>query len=195
MKEGIFGGTFDPPHIGHLIAAESARESLGLDRIRFIPAAVPPHKRRPDITPGEKRLEMVRLAIRGNPAFIADDRELRREGTSYTIETIRDLRREFPGVEFTLLIGMDNIQEFRLWKDPEKIRSLAEVAALSRPGAGGIGGPESGGEFRVVTIPLIEVSSSAVRRLVSEGRSIRYLVPPAVEEMIIREGLYGHSPT
>jgi len=194
MKEGIFGGTFDPPHIGHLIAAESARESLGLDRIRFIPAAVPPHKRRPDITSGEKRLEMVRLAIQGNPAFIADERELRRKGTSYTIETIRELREELPGIEFTLLIGMDNLQEFRLWKEPEKIRTLAEVVALSRPGAVALGGVENGGGFRVVTIPLIEVSSSAIRRLVREGRSIRYLVPQEVEEMIMREGLYVHSP-
>jgi nicotinate-nucleotide adenylyltransferase len=137
---------------------------------------------------------MVRLAIQGNPAFIADERELRRKGTSYTIETIRELREELPGIEFTLLIGMDNLQEFRLWKEPEKIRTLAEVVALSRPGAVALGGVENGGGFRVVTIPLIEVSSSAIRRLVREGRSIRYLVPQEVEEMIMREGLYVHSP-
>ncbi len=190
MKEGIFGGTFDPPHIGHLIAAESARAALGLDRIRFIPAAVPPHKRtRKDITPAPIRLEMVKRAIAGNPRFVVDDRELKRKGPSYTVETLEELTGEFPGTEFTLLIGMDNLPDFHTWRDPARIRSLAVVAVMSRPAVERPPRKQDG--FRLVPIPLIEVSSSSIREMVRQGRSIRYLVPRRVEGMIVRERLYS----
>ncbi len=193
MKEGIFGGTFDPPHIGHLIAAESARRALELDRIRFIPAAVPPHKRgRTDITPAPVRLEMVKRAVAGNPGFLVDDQELKRKGPSYTVDTIQQLCTEFPSTEFTLLIGMDNLADFPAWKEPERIRSLAKVVVLSRPAVEKP--PRKREGFRLVTIPLIEVSSSSIRQMVRQGRSIRYLVPERVVEVIVRERLYGYSP-
>jgi nicotinate-nucleotide adenylyltransferase len=193
MKEGILGGTFDPPHMGHLIVAESARQSLGLDRIRVIPAGAPPHKNDGEVTAGRIRREMVEHAVAGNALYLVDGREIERSGPSYTVDTLTELRREQPGTQFTLLIGMDNATEFATWRDPERILELVNVAALWRPGDA----RELEGDFRdriaVVRTPLIEISSSDIRARVRAGLSIRYLVPECVERDIKEMGLYRGS--
>lgn len=191
MRTGIFGGTFDPPHMGHLIAAEAARELLHLDLVRVIPAAVSPHKLQLESSPAAMRLKMTLLAFGGNPAFLIDDRELRREGPSYMVDTLVELHRESPRDEFYLMIGKDNIAEFGTWKEPEKIFQMCSVVSLNRTW-------RQGREFAILyddriqhlDTPLVDVSSSIIRQRVREGRSIRYLVPQAVGRYILQHKLY-----
>ncbi len=192
MKIGVFGGTFDPPHIGHLIPVEAAREILGLDYVRIVPAGLSPHKIGREGSSAATRLEMVRLAFGGNRSFIIDERELRREPPSFMVDTLEELHAEFPGDTLYLLLGTDNLPDFGTWKDPERILGLAEVIALARP-ATGISANESALSSRIkhLDTPLVEVSSSSIRALLSEGKSIRYLVPDAVRDYIIRNHLYG----
>ena len=192
MKIGIFGGTFDPPHVGHLIVAEHVRERLELEKVIFIPAVIPPHKRqRPDITAAEHRLKMVRRAIAGNPSFDLSDLEIRRGGISFTVDTLKDLRTHHPSDELYLLIGMDNVHDFKTWKDPEMIKRISHVVVMTRPGF------QPGVELRtelkgmnVCEVPEIGISSSEIRGLVALGRSVRYLVPPSVLEYICEYHLY-----
>lgn len=187
MNVGLFGGTFDPPHVGHLIAAQDACNALSLDRFLFIPAASPPHKLERNLTSPEIRSEMLRAALAGNDTFEICDIELRRSGPSYTVDTLRQLRAELPDATFFLLLGVDQIREFSTWREPDAIRRLAHVVMLTR--AGGEGGP---GDFvhDVVPVTRIDISSTLVRRRVAAGQSIRYLVPDAVAAIIERQGLY-----
>jgi nicotinate-nucleotide adenylyltransferase len=187
---GVFGGTFDPPHVGHLIAAADAHRALRLDRLLFVPSAVPPHKRRTVRAPAGVRLEMVRAAIAGDDRFAADDLELRRSGPSYSVDTLRELKRREPACELYFLIGADNLREIAGWHQPEEIVRLARLVVLSREGDPGA--PEDGGPFpaRRVAVTRVDVSATDIRRRAAHGESIRYLVPEAVRAIVEREGLY-----
>jgi len=187
-KLGILGGTFDPPHLGHLILAQSARQELDLAKIIFLPAAKQPHKQNKPVTPAELRFRMVNIAITGDERLEASDIEIQRHGLSYMSDTIETLRREFPESELVLIIGGDNIPELETWKNPEVIFARAVVAAALRPPA------EISGRFkdkiRLFEMPRIDISSSLIRALVKNGRSIKYFVPDGVEKFIYENRLY-----
>ncbi len=191
---GLFGGTFDPPHLGHLALAEWARDELKLDRVVFMPAARPPHKRGRVRTPTAARLAMARLAVRGHRGFEVSALEAGRRGPSYTVDTLRALRDRSPGAEWFLLLGQDSLAELASWKDPEALVRLATPVVAARPGARARRAARVFGR-RVVWLdnPGIEVSSSGIRERVRRGRSIRYLVPDAVARYIARAGLYRGS--
>lgn len=188
---GIFGGAFNPPHIGHLVAAEAVREYLRLDKIVFIPAADPPHRKDVGRATTEARLEMTRLAIQGNPTFEMSDIEAERPGTSYTIDTVTAFEALYPRAQLYLLIGSDNLAEFRTWKSPREIITKCDLVVFPRPGFP-LG--EVKHDFvkaaQVVNIPHIGISASEIRRKVRAGKSIRYMVTRGVEEYIVKKGLY-----
>jgi nicotinate-nucleotide adenylyltransferase len=191
MKIGVFGGTFNPPHIGHLIVVESVRDQLQLDRVLFIPSSSPPNKLDHTVAPARHRLEMTRLAIDGAPAFELSDIEARRGGVSYTVETLRELSTANPRAELCVLIGADNLAEFQTWKSPDDILSVAQLVAMARPGYEKQSGASKFDRLATfVHVPQIGISSTEIRRRVKMGRSIRYLVPKNVEEYIGRTGLY-----
>lgn len=188
---GIFGGTFDPIHTGHLILAERAREELDLDAILFMPAHVPPHKvNGRKIASGEARLEMIRLAIRSNPAFHVTEIELQREGVSYTVDSLEDIHRSAPDARLVLLMGSDNARDFTSWRRPERILELATVGVWERPGS--YYWPEVYHDYipRKVSSPLLEISSTEIRNRVAAGRSIRYMTPDSVRDYIEQHGIY-----
>jgi nicotinate-nucleotide adenylyltransferase len=196
MKIGLFGGTFDPAHVGHLLVAQHARELLGLDRLVLIPSATSPHKRNRILTPAEHRLAMLRIAVAGVPHFEVSDAEVRRGGVSYSIDTLRVMQREHPGAELTLLIGLDNVADFGTWRDPEGILSLAEVAVLARPGyRNAAPGDPFARRMRLCAVPEIDIASRDIRRRVREHRSIHWMVPPEVENYIYTHGFYLTSET
>ncbi|HEY8902433.1 MAG TPA: nicotinate-nucleotide adenylyltransferase [Chthoniobacterales bacterium] len=185
-RVGLFGGSFDPIHIGHLILAREAREQLGLDRVIFIPAAISPHKMNREPAPALARLEMVRAAVEGEPGFEVDDCEIRRQGPSYTIDTIRHFRERSPADELFYFIGADNLPSLDTWREIEELRRLVQFVVLER---------ESGGgqcEFPRV-YRQIDVSSTEVRNRVARGQSIRYLLPYRACEVIYRQGLYRNE--
>lgn len=189
MKTGIFGGTFDPPHLGHLIAAQDACLQLALDRVLFVPAGQPPHKLDQDISPGEVRLEMLRAAIEADERFQVSEMELRRAGPSFTVDTLRQLRREFPGEELFLLLGADQVRDLATWREPEEVARLARIVLVSRTGVVAVP------ELQVlvaqsIEVTRIDVSATQIRDRIAAGQSIRYLVPPAVEHIIRQRGLY-----
>lgn len=188
---GLFGGTFDPPHVGHLALAEQARDQLGLDRVRFVPAGNPPHKQGRVRTPVAHRVAMTRLAVRGNPAFEVSTLEARRPGFSFTVDTLRALHRRHPDTAFWLVLGADSLDDFPRWHDPGGILELAALAVAVRPGAGRRRLPRALAR-RVTWLDNagLDVSSSELRRRVRSGRSIRYLVPDAVAAYVRRRGLY-----
>jgi nicotinate-nucleotide adenylyltransferase len=191
MKVGLFGGTFDPPHVGHLLVAEHAREILGLDRLVLIPSAISPHKRNRQLTPAEHRLAMVRIAVAGVQHIEVSDIEVRRGGVSYSIETLQAMQQEHPGADLTLMIGLDNVTDFGMWRDPEGILGIARVAVLARPG---YQPPDPANVFarrmQMCAVPEIDIASRDIRRRVKEGRSIHWMVPPEVEHYIYRHGFY-----
>lgn len=202
---GIFGGTFDPVHIGHLLLAEHAREQFGLNKVHWIPAAIAPHTQLKQSTRQDHRMEMVRLAISGNSAFVIDDREVTRGGHSYTVETLEELHKEFPDVKWVLFMGSDSLDNFGLWKSPHRICQLAHVVVVCRAGnpppdlamlAQYLPEPPSGPDWQAqhsMNMPQLEISSSNIRTRVRTGRSIRYMVPAAVEAYIDAHGLYQSS--
>jgi nicotinate-nucleotide adenylyltransferase len=191
MKIGIFGGTFNPPHMGHLIVAEYAREHLGLSRVMFVPSAVSPHKQGREIIDGHHRLTMLQEAVRENSGFAVSDLEVQRGGVSYTVDTLQELHGVFPQYGLVLLIGADNLNEFHLWRAPERILELADVVALTRPGfSAGEADPGLAKHIAVCQVPAIGIEARQIRRRVREGQSIRYLVPAAVESYILRHRLY-----
>jgi nicotinate-nucleotide adenylyltransferase len=187
---GVFGGTFDPPHVGHLALAEWARERLKLDRVLFVPAGRPPHKDGKGISSPEARLAMTRLAVRGHPAFAVSALELGSGAPSYTVDTLRRLRRRHPGTRLYLLIGADSLGEFAAWRGPEAILRLATVAVAARPGSGRRRPRAPRGRLVALGNPVLDVSSSDLRARVRAGRSVRYLVPDAVARYIARRRLY-----
>ena len=186
---GVFGGTFDPPHIGHLILAQEAMVKLNLEEIAFIPAAYPPQKGNSPIASPRQRLEMVSLAISDNPKFKALDIELGRKGPSYTIDTILELKRtQGPGQEIFFLMGSDSLRELSTWKEPERLVKICRVVVATRPGFTPQG--KFAQEVIVLEMPPIGVSSTLIRERVKRREPIRYLVPQKVEEYILRESLY-----
>ena len=190
MRLGVYGGAFDPPHLGHLVAASDACDALALDRLLWIPSAVHPLK--PVRTAADVRLEMVRAAIQGDPRFRADDLELRRTGPSYTVDTLRALRAREPDAELFFLVGADNLAELPRWREPGEIARLATLAVVGR--AGETLPPDGPYPAVAVQITRVDVSSTQLRRRVAAGQTLRYLVPEAVRAVIERERLYGgHS--
>ena len=192
MRIGVFGGTFDPPHVGHQVVASDACQALELDRVLWIPSAVPPHKLHTVRAPAETRLALVRAAIDGDPRFEADDLELRRAGPSYTVDTLRELAARHPGAELVLLVGADNLREIPGWREPAEILRLARVAVLSRDGAGVP--PDAPIPALSVAVTRMDVSATEVRRRAAAGETIRYLVHDAVRALIERDGLYRELP-
>jgi nicotinate-nucleotide adenylyltransferase len=183
----VLGGTFDPIHLGHLRAAENAREALELDEVMFVPSASPPHRRAP-LSSALDRFAMVALATAAHPRFVASDVELRRDGPSYTADTLGGLERA--GDDLFLIVGSDTFGEMETWKDPERIFASCTVAVAERPGAPDTTAPPRGARVQRVAGPGLPVSATEVRRRVREGKSVRYLVPEAVADYIAKRGLY-----
>jgi nicotinate-nucleotide adenylyltransferase len=220
MKIGLFGGTFNPIHFGHLRAALEVQENFGLDRVFLIPAAIPPHKDQGGVAAPADRLRMIELAVEGDCALAASDVETRRGGPSYTIETVRHFRNGLPaGTEVFLVMGWDAFLEIDTWKSFRMLMNLVPVIVVSRPGVGGRGvladgdslqefirsriSPQatrsgasagvSGPGIRDVTLfeaTALDISSRRIRELANAGRSIRYLVPESVRQYIEAKGLY-----
>jgi nicotinate-nucleotide adenylyltransferase len=200
-RVGIFGGTFDPIHLGHLILAEQCREAGRLDEVRFIPAGNPPHKQDHGIAPFEKRVEMIELAIAGHPAFRLDLIEQERPGLTYTADTLDALHEKYPQEDLSLLIGSDSLEELPTWYQPARIVASAGLLVMLRAGHAAMSPeqlrhllrlpPEIPLRLEIVTSPpLIDISSRDLRRRIAEGRSIRYVVPRAVECYIAEKQLY-----
>ncbi len=191
MKVGILGGTFNPPHIGHLLVADHVRAQLKLDRILFVPASIPPHKLNDDLVSPEHRLAMLGLAIHGNPLFDVSDVELRRGGVSFTVDTLRELKGRSPDNELYLVIGMDNLIDFHSWKSPEEILQLAEVVVMTRPGFNVEDVPAlMKDRVTICGVPAIDISSRDIRERLHRGQRITYRVTREVEEYIQRNNLY-----
>ncbi len=200
---GLFGGTFDPPHLGHLVLAEWARVRLGLDRVVFMPAGSPPHKRGRRLSAPAHRVAMTRLAVAGNAAFEVSELEAGRRGPSFTVDTLRELRGRFPGTRLYLLMGADSLAEFSGWHEPEAIARLATLVMAARAPAGrraGAGRAHAASRAlrrgRVLRLdnPVVAVSSSALRARARAGRSLRYLTPDSVADYVARHGLYRGRP-
>jgi len=200
MRIGIFGGSFDPVHIGHLWIAEAALETLRLDEVRWIPAATSPLKQGGPVASEEDRLQMVRLAVSGCEGHLVDDCEIKRGQISYTVDTLETLTSEDPDAEFFLILGADSLASFHRWHKPERILQLATLAVVGRGGEkpidltmlGGLADQESIEAIHqsVIKMPLIELSSSEIRGRIAERRSIRFRVPHAVEALIDSQNLY-----
>lgn len=206
MELGIFGGTFHPVHLGHLRAAEEVREALGLARVLFVPAKLPPHKDARAVAPSEVRLDLVRRAVAGNGAFAVSDLELGRGGLSYSVDTLRELRDGLaPGDRLWFLVGSDAFREIHTWFRYPEIFTLADLAVMSRPPEAAPPPPpsalagdftpfpggllhRSGREVRFVPVTLLDISGTAIRRALVEGRSVRYLVPEEVRGELERLG-------
>ena len=197
MRVGIFGGAFNPPHLGHLVCAQEAMSQLELDRVVFMPVGEAPHREIPGDPGAEARLEMVELAVADDERFETSRLELDREGPSYTADTLEQLAKESPDDELFLILGGDQAAALGAWHEPEKVLERATVAVFERVswGRNAIGikiGRLPGAErVRYLDMPLMQVSSSAIRRRVSEDLPIRYLVPDRVEEYIRENNLYA----
>ena len=198
MRLGLFGGTFDPIHLGHLVLAEQCREACGLDRVWFVVAGAPPHK------PGDRtavahRLEMARIAVAGHPAFEISEIETGRPGPHYSFETLEAIHRDRPGDELFFLIGADSLADLPTWRQPERIAQLATIVVANRPGidpAATANLPDFGPDAEPLTavpIPPIGIASSDIRRRLAEGRSIRYMVPRGVEAYIGAQAIYQRN--
>jgi nicotinate-nucleotide adenylyltransferase len=205
---GILGGTFDPIHYGHLRTALDVQQALGLDEVRFIPLHQAVHRDQPE-TPAEIRLRMVRTAIAGEPAFVADDRELQRAGDSYTVDTLVSLRQDFPSQPLCLLLGMDAFNGFADWRQPEEILRLAHLIVMHRPGLAEPSDDrareilaahrcdqvsalreQNAGLIHLQGVTQLEISSTQIRSLVAADRNPRYLLPESVLELVQENGLY-----
>ncbi len=201
MKLGILGGTFDPVHYGHLLVAETCREVLSLDHIKFIPARISPLKTDRHPTDGHARADMIQLAIAGYPEFSVDRRELRRTGVSYTVDTLRELASDAATTELYFLMGADSLQDLMSWMDPEEIAKLATLVVCNRPGVS-LPSPEQilawttptiASRVQSVTIPGTDVSASDLRDRIRSGRSIRFQTPRSVESFLRQHRLYNKS--
>ncbi len=186
MKLGILGGTFNPPHIGHLILAQQVLEKAGLNEVIFIPTNIPPHKQT-ELATATHRLAMVRAAVEDNPAFSVLDIELERGGVSYTVDTLARLKKIRPDDKLYLIIGSDLAGNFSSWRYPEKIMSLAEIIVACRKGFSF----DNRDSFATIEVLTVEVSSSLIRNLIKEKKSIKYLVHPAVAGYIEKHRLYS----
>jgi nicotinate-nucleotide adenylyltransferase len=200
MRVGLFGGSFDPVHFGHLLLAECCREQRRLERVWFLPAAAPPHKLDCRLTPAANRIEMLQLAIAGHEAFAVNPYEVDRGGVSYTVDTLRHFRSENPDLELFFLLGADMLADLPNWRQADQICGLASPIVVGRPG---IAEPNFDGLSTLATpdqidlirrdrvdMPQIDLSSTEIRRRIAEGLSIRYQTPRAVEKYIETHGLY-----
>ena len=188
---GLFGGSFNPPHLAHLVIAELVREQFQLDRILWIPNYLSPLKRPEDVASVDHRLAMTRLAIADNDRFEVSDVEARRAGVSYTVETIRLLQERHPDVEFHLIVGSDSLESFSAWHEPEEILTRVRLLVFRRPGTASPTAP-AGFEHRIeyADAPLLEISSTSIRARIHAGHSVRYMVPDSVRAYILKYNLY-----
>lgn len=184
---GLFGGSFDPVHHGHLIVGQVACETLGLESLRFVPALEQPFKQGKHHSSPEHRAAMLSLALEGAPRFILETAELTRPGPSYTVDTLEELRRRSPAAEFVLLLGADAAAELPSWHQAKRIPELASIAVLARPGTPL---PALAQPVRTVEVPAIEISATEIRDRVRRGLSVRYWVPDRVAEYISAHRLY-----
>ena len=201
MRLGLFGGSFDPVHYGHLLLAECCREQCTLDEVRFVPAAVPPHKPSRELTPGEQRAEMLELATAGHPAFAVSRFEIDRGGLSYTIDTLRHFHRETPEAKLFLLMGADMLNDLPTWCKAARVCELALPVAVRRAGSSepdfdclaAIASAERIEQIRhhQSEMPQVGISGTEIRRRAAQRRSIRFQTPRAVEEYIATRELYG----
>lgn len=187
MRIGILGGTFNPIHNGHLRLASQARRRLGLNKVIFVPANIPPHKLTRDILPAKERYKMVKLAIAGYPCFEASDYEIKSGGTSYSVKTLRAFKKKFgKKAKLFFLTGSDSLQQLASWKDIGRIVKLADFVIASRSGHKIRKFPG----IRLISIPTLDISSTDIRRRIKKGSSIKKLLPPAVYNYINKKGLY-----
>lgn len=184
---GLFGGSFDPVHHGHLVAAQVARERLELPEVRFVPAGAQPFKTGGHQAPAEARVAMLRLAVAGVPGLTVETCEVEREGPSYTVDTLRALEAREPGESFILLVGADAARDLPQWREAEEILRRARVAVLTRPGHEA---PAAPWVSAVVPVPALDLSATDLRRRAAAGRSLRYFVPDAVAHYVTARGLY-----
>ena len=199
MRIGIFGGTFDPIHNGHLVVAEYVRTEMALDQVLFIPAGRPWFKEGQALTDAYRRLEMVRLATADNPHFAVSDMEVRRDGPTYTIDTLTELRGDMgEGADFYLILGIDALNELHRWRKPCDVLDLAAIVGVTRPGAETVDRAAldsiregASGEVMIVGGPRIDVSAADIRRRMAEGLSVRGIIPQAVEDYAKCHVLYG----
>lgn len=189
MRLGMLGGSFDPPHIGHLLIAVDAFEALALDRLVFIPAAIQPLKVGQAGASADDRLEMVRRLVGADPRFAVDSIEAERPGLSFSVDTVAAYAERYPDAERFFLVGADVVESFGSWREPDRIARLAQVVVVRR-GSEGSGGGGAGGGFRELETRRIDVSSTEIRSRVRAGQSIHGFVPPAVAEYIAAAGLY-----
>lgn len=187
MRTGILGGTFDPIHIAHLHAGETAMHQMGLDRMVFLPAGAPWQKAGNEVAAADHRLEMVRLAIAGTAGFEVDDREVRRDGPTYTIDTLREYPDE---EELFLVVGADAALGLPTWKDPGQITQRATVVVAPRPGTDSIKVAEVIPDAEFLDMAVLEVSGTEIRAMAADGSPFRFLVPWPVYEYIVANGLY-----
>ena len=192
MRLGIFGGTFDPPHVGHLLAASDAIEHLALDRLVFVPAAIQPLKASRETASGADRFAMVRLTVGGDSRLETDSVELDREGLSYTVDTLRDFARRFPSADRFFLVGADVLSSFAQWRDPQGVLELATLAVVTRSPDSDVMEMDEELARRVTPVPTrrVDVSSTEIRDRVRSGLSIHGFVTDAVAEYISSHGLY-----
>lgn len=191
MEVGLFGGSFNPPHVAHLIVAETVRDQFGLEKVLWIPSFKPPHKPEDNLAAPDHRLRMTQRAVAGNPAFAVSDLEIRRGGASYTIDTIMELQDAHPQTSYALIIGSDSLRTFTSWHRPDAIIERVPLIVYKRPGAiASVAEPRLANRVFVADAPLLEVSGTEIRARCRQERSIRYFVPEAVRTYIEEEGLY-----
>lgn len=212
MRIGIFGGTFNPVHLGHLRSAEEVREGQGLDRVLFVPSAHPPHKQAHGLASAAERLAMVRLAVAGNPAFRVSEIEFQRSGRSYSVDTIRALRQRMPRADFAFILGVDAFREIGTWHDHESLFGMCDLIVTSRPpigqrslrahlpvvlrkqfcypGSTATLRHRSGHHIFFQPLTSLDISATAIRSRILRGLSVRYLVPPAVHRYLELHRLY-----
>lgn len=193
---GILGGTFDPPHVAHLVMADQARAQLKLARVFFVPAGQPPHKLDRALSPVEHRVAMTQLAIAGNEGFVISRMDVDRPGPHYTADMLALVQAEHPGDELYLVIGSDSLRDLKIWHKPASVVAQARLAVIRRPGAEPDwhvleeAGPEISACVDWVDAPRLDISSTDIQRRVRAGLAIRYLVPMPVERYIVEHGLY-----
>lgn len=187
MRIGILGGTFNPVHIGHLILAEEVREKIKLDKVIFVPTYLPPHKDNSEIAPASARMAMVKLAIKGNRYFLASDMEIKRDGRSYTIDTLKEFKSIYPQDELYFIIGSDLLKYLDDWKDLDEIIKMVKFIVATRPGY-----PLEKIPSHISTIPIraVDISGFEIRKAIKENKSFRYLVPESVLKYIDKKRLY-----
>lgn len=201
MRIGIFGGTFDPPHLGHLLLAQEAMEKAALDRLVFVPCGNPPHKDGSAVTDSAVRLEMVRRAVCDNPLFELSDMEVRSDAPSYTAKTLERLSEKYPNDELCFIVGADSLCEMETWFCPQRIFDKAEIIAAARGGedtdelgAAAVRLREKyGARIRLIKMNVIELSSSEIRQRIADGKSTRYMLMPNVRKYIKESGIYAEK--